>query len=78
MQPVVQATTRTPGPSTAEPVVKECRKPMSPEASASRDRLLGHVLAEVDAQLVRALRLERAAAGACASVIAVRLRGTSG
>src|SRR6187431_1435548 len=34
MQPVVHATTRTPGPSTAEPVVNECRKPMSPFASA--------------------------------------------
>src|SRR6185369_10902070 len=36
MQPVVHATTRTPGPSTVEPVVKEWRNPMSPEASASR------------------------------------------
>src|SRR4249919_1470957 len=36
MQPVVHATTRTPGPSTVEPVVKECRNPMSPLASASR------------------------------------------
>src|SRR6185503_149619 len=35
MQPVVQATTRTPGPSTVEPVVNEWRNPMSPEASAS-------------------------------------------
>ena len=36
MQPVVQATTRTPGPSTVEPVVNECRNPMSPVASAVR------------------------------------------
>src|SRR5262245_44338139 len=36
MQPAVQATTRTPGPSTAEPVVKEWRNPMSPVASAVR------------------------------------------
>src|SRR3954469_24047752 len=36
MQPEVQATTRTPGPSTAEPVVKEWRNPRSPLASASR------------------------------------------
>src|SRR3954470_9994745 len=36
MQPVVQATTRTPGPSTADPVVNECRNPMSPEARALR------------------------------------------
>ena len=36
MQPVVHATTRTPGPSTAEPVVNECTKPMSPSASAVR------------------------------------------
>src|SRR5688572_26785848 len=34
MQPVVHATTRTPGPSTVEPVVNECRKPMSPLSSA--------------------------------------------
>src|SRR5215510_5357353 len=34
MHPVVHATTRTPGPSTVEPVVNECRKPMSPVASA--------------------------------------------
>src|SRR6185436_3798763 len=36
MHPDVHATTRTPGPSTAEPVVYECRKPMSPDASAAR------------------------------------------
>src|SRR4051812_18235905 len=36
MQPVVHATTRTPGPSTADPVVNECRNPMSPEARALR------------------------------------------
>ena len=36
MQPVVQATTRTPGPSTVDPVVNEWRKPMSPVASAVR------------------------------------------
>src|SRR4026208_1368224 len=36
MQPVVHATTRTPGPSTADPVVKECRNPISPDASALR------------------------------------------
>ena len=36
MQPVVQATTRTPGPSTVEPVVNEWRNPMSPVASAVR------------------------------------------
>src|SRR6267142_6296493 len=35
-QPVVHATTRTPGPSTVEPVVNECRKPMSPVANALR------------------------------------------
>src|SRR4051794_3724085 len=34
MQAVVQATRRMPGPSTAEPVVKECRKPRSPVLSA--------------------------------------------
>src|SRR5712671_8101323 len=33
-QPVVHATTRTPGPSTVEPVVNECRKPMSPVSRA--------------------------------------------
>src|SRR5574339_496384 len=36
MQPVVHATTRTPGPSTVAPVVNEWRNPMSPVASASR------------------------------------------
>src|SRR6516164_732184 len=41
MQPVVQPTTRTPGPSTAEPVVKECMKPMSPCASAVRTSVSG-------------------------------------
>src|SRR5262245_10104643 len=34
MQPVVHATTRTPGPSTVDPVVNECKKPMSPLSSA--------------------------------------------
>src|SRR5687767_10821219 len=36
MQPAVQATTRTPGPSTVAPVVKECRNPTSPLATAAR------------------------------------------
>src|SRR5262245_40214743 len=36
MHPAVHATTRTPGPSTVAPVVNECRKPMSPLASALR------------------------------------------
>src|SRR5262245_13281833 len=44
MHPVVQATTRIPGPSTAEPVVKEWRKPMSPEASADRTSVSGMFL----------------------------------
>src|SRR4051794_24022590 len=34
MHDVVQATRRIPGPSTAEPVVKECRKPRAPVLSA--------------------------------------------
>ena len=41
MQPAVQATTRTPGPSTADPVVNECRNPMSPVASAVRTSVSG-------------------------------------
>src|SRR6187549_470326 len=41
MQPAVQATTRTPGPSTVAPVVNECRKPMSPVASAERTSVSG-------------------------------------
>src|SRR5215207_7911550 len=41
MHPVVHATTRMPGPSTAEPVVNECRKPMSPVASAVRTSVSG-------------------------------------
>src|SRR5688572_3193782 len=36
MHAVVHATSRMPGPSTAEPVVNECRKPMSPLLSAER------------------------------------------
>src|SRR6188508_266140 len=36
MHPAVQATTRTPGPSTVAPVVKECRNPMSPVTRAMR------------------------------------------
>src|SRR5688572_6778652 len=36
MQPAVHATTRTPGPSTVAPVVKECRNPTSPLATAAR------------------------------------------
>ena len=36
MHPAVHATTRTPGPSTVDPVVNECRNPMSPVASAVR------------------------------------------
>src|SRR4030095_7792994 len=41
MQAVVQATRRMPGPSTAEPVVKLCRKPMSPVLSALRTSVSG-------------------------------------
>src|SRR5215207_1956686 len=41
MQPVVHATTRTPGPSTAEPVVYEWRNPMCPSASAVRTSVSG-------------------------------------
>src|SRR5262245_27362685 len=41
MHPAVQATTRTPGPSTAEPVVNEWRNPMSPVASAVRTSVSG-------------------------------------
>ncbi len=59
MQPAVQATTRTPGPSTAEPVVNECRKPMSPLASAVRTSDSGTSVAQMDAQLERTLRNER-------------------
>ena len=58
MHPAVHATTRTPGPSTVDPVVNECRNPMSPVASARPDVGLGNVLAQIDAQLERALRLE--------------------
>src|SRR6185436_20696323 len=41
MHPAVHATTRTPGPSTVAPVVKEWRKPMSPLASADRTSASG-------------------------------------
>src|SRR5215204_4825736 len=36
MHPDVHATTRTPGPSTVAPVVKECTNPMSPVTRAIR------------------------------------------
>ena len=70
MQPAVHATTRTPGPSTAEPVVNECRNPMSPVASAVRTSVSGTSLAEIDAQLERTLRLERASCSCSGSAIA--------
>src|SRR4051812_38882613 len=41
MHPVVQATTRTPGPPTADPVVNECRNPISPDARALRTSVSG-------------------------------------
>jgi len=41
MHPEVHATNRTPGPSTAEPVVNEWRNPRSPLASG----LLGDAVA---------------------------------
>ena len=41
MHPVVHATTRTPGPSTVDPVVNEWRNPMSPVASAVRTSVSG-------------------------------------
>src|SRR5512145_732153 len=44
MHPLVQPTTRTPGPSTVDPVVNEWRKPMSPVASARRTSDSGTLL----------------------------------
>src|SRR5262245_6204900 len=41
MQPDVQMTTRTPGPSTVAPVVNEWTNPMSPVASAARTSVSG-------------------------------------
>jgi hypothetical protein len=41
MHPAVDATTRTPGPSTVDPVVNEWRNPMSPVASAVRTSVSG-------------------------------------
>ena len=73
MQPAVHATTRTPGPSTVEPVVNECRKPMSPVASAVRTSVSGTSLPRFDAQLERALRLERRLARAVWRQLMVRL-----
>ncbi len=74
MQPVVQATTRTPGPSTAEPVVNECRKPMSrwpvPSAHPSPSRRR-----QVHAHVERARGLER---GRFRRRGQIRLRGMSG
>ena len=59
MHPVVHATTRTPGPSTVEPVVNEWRNPMSPLASASRTVCSGRSSLRWTRELERALRLER-------------------
>src|SRR4051812_38557579 len=43
MHAVVQATRRRPGPSTADPVVNECRKPRSPVFSADRTSVSGRL-----------------------------------
>src|SRR5262245_30165123 len=68
MQPVVHATTRTPGPSTADPVVNEWRNPMSPLASA--------VLTSVSA--MPAPRLTRSSYGLLASSATAAGAGPSG
>ena len=78
MQPLVQATMRTPGPSTVDPVVNECRKPRSPDASASLNVAVGYALAETDAKLERVRRLERDGLAHRRLRHRVRLRGTSG
>src|SRR5262249_44443661 len=62
MQPAVQATSRTPGPSTADPVVKEWRKPMSPLASAERTSVSG-TCAPSFTRSSYGLRAEREAGG---------------
>ncbi len=68
-----------PGPSTAEPVVKLCRKPMSPVLSAVFDVHVRHVLAEMDAHLERRFGLERDLSGAGAATVSMlTLRGTCG
>ena len=57
--PAIQATNRTPGPSTVEPVVNECRNPMSPVSSAVFTTDLGNFAAQVHAKFERTFRLER-------------------
>src|SRR3954469_691756 len=57
MQPDVDATTRTPGPSTVAPVVNECRNPTSPLATAARS----------SASETRGARLTRSSNGLVAS-----------
>src|SRR3954471_10314730 len=65
MQPEVQATTRTPGPSTADPVVNEWRNPMSPVASAVRTSVSG----------MPAPRFTRSSNGLFASIVVVPASG---
>ena len=65
MQPAVQATTRMPGPSTADPVVNECRKPMSPVASAERTSDSGTSLP----RFTRSSYGLFAASGVCSTII---------
>ena len=63
MHPAVQATTRTPGPSTADPVVKEWRNPMSPRRERRPDVGLRNVPPEIHAQLERARSLRACVIG---------------
>ena len=78
MQAVVQATSRMPGPSTAEPVVKLWRKPMSPVLSARADVGFRHVLAEMHAHLERDFGLQRDRVRAGQLGRHLTLRGTCG
>ena len=78
MQPAVQATTRTPGPSTAEPVVNECRKPMSPVASAVRTSVSGTSSPRSTRSSNGLFASSGRLVGAASRLMASRLRGTCG
>lgn len=77
MQPAVHATSRTPGPSTADPVVNECRNPMSPDVSAWRTSVSGTSRPR-PTRSSNGLPASRETPSAPVSSVIARLRGTSG
>ena len=79
MQPAVHATTRTPGPIDRRAGGERMQEAHVAGRERRPDVGFRNVLAQVDAQLERALRLERRLVHAVwRSVIDVMLRGTCG